>query len=787
MSSARILVVSLALLAPPLLRAADGGGTADTGGLAGTLHAGDPVENVLIALNARGHRVVYSSALVSPDMKLAAVPRARDIGRLLAEVLAPFGLRAVRAANGDWLVVAESATPPRAEPPPIADTIETIDVTASRFGLASQATGASGAFLDRQAVESMPHLGDDAVRMLKILPGVSGGDFSAALNIRGGRRDETLLMIDGAEIHNGFHFRDLTGALSVVDTHLVESIDFTTGGMTARWGDYMSGVVDMRTRRPLAADDYRSVVGVSFVSVYGRTGATFADERGSWLVAARRGYLDVLMEQVTDESETITPRYSDLFAALDYDIGERTRLSGRMLLGADDLKFITRDADDNVDSAGKGESAHAWLTLDHGFGEALRVSTTLSSSRLHLTRDSAGEEENERFGDVDADFRFEFADLRQDWSWTLGERNLLSFGANAGWTGADYEYRLEGGIYDPRIPGGIDFISRAADLEPSGTKYGLHAAWRTSPADALTTELGVRRDSYRYPGGVEYGVTSPRVNVVWSLGGKDEVRAAWGVVHQPQGIDALQVEDGVSQFFEPERAQHAVLGYSRRLRENVSARVDVYRKSYSHLHPRFENSLDQMQLIPEGAVDRVRIDASEAEASGIELTLRREAERGYSGWISLAFARARDRDPDGGWTSRLWEQTRTLSFGASFTGVKWNLSLAGIFHDGIPSTRLESRRLNVPGQGEVLWFVQGPRNGTRLRNYERMDLRVNRDVSTRTGRMSFYLEVTNLFDRKNPCCIEGAHEQSSGGAPYLVFDESNWLPMLPSFGIQYEF
>ena len=98
----------------------------------------------------------------------------------------------------------------------------------------------------------MPHLADDAVRMLKVLPGVSGGDFTAALNIRGGRREEALLTIDGAEIHNAFHFRDIDGALSVLDTNLVEGIDFITGGMTAEYGDYMSGVVGLQTRRPLA-------------------------------------------------------------------------------------------------------------------------------------------------------------------------------------------------------------------------------------------------------------------------------------------------------------------------------------------------------------------------------------------------------------------------------------------------------------------------------------------------------------------------------------------------------
>jgi hypothetical protein len=778
---ARIVVLCVAGFAAQTSLAATAAGR-NLSGVAHGVHAGDSLESALNALSASGHRVVYSSALVLPGMKVARVPRAKELGRMLDELLSPFQLKAVRAANGDWLVVANPPPPLKMEPPPIVETIETIDVTASRFGLAS--AGASETFLDRDEVERMPHLADDAVRMLKILPGVSGGDFSAALNIRGGRRDETRLEIDGAEIHNGFHFRDLTGAFSVVDTHLIDSIEFTTGGMTAERGDYMSGVVDMRTRRPRADDDYRSVVGVSFVSAYARTGGAFADDRGSWLVAVRRGYLDLLMRQVQDPSETITPRYADLFASVDYDVGERTKISGRVLLGTDDLKLITHDQDD-VNSAGKGDAGHAWLTLDHAFDDAVRVSTTLATSRVRHTRDSAGDDDD-RYGDVDADFKFAFADLKQDWSWTLGERNLLLFGANAGWADADYQYLLDAGIYDLRAPRGVEVIARSTDLEVSGSKYGIHAAWRTSPLAGLTTEVGLRRDSYRYPGGAEYDVTSPRVNMVWRLGEANELRAAWGVVYQPQGMDMLQVEDGVTQFFEPESARHAVLGYSRRLGAGFSARVDVYRKQYSHLHPRFENVLDQLQLIPEGAIDRIRIDANEAEASGVELTVRREAERGLSGWVSAAFARARDRDADR-WASRLWEQRQTLSFGTSWTGTKWNVSLAGLFHDGTPTTRLGSELVNIPGQGQVPVIVAGPRNAARMGNYQRVDLRANRDVPLRSGKLSYYLEVTNLLNRKNPCCIEGRHTEVHGGQVYVVFDQSYWLPMLPSFGVQFEF
>jgi outer membrane cobalamin receptor len=789
MSLARLLIVSIALLAASAsLRAAPAPGD-DVTPVTRDLRSGDSVASVLNALNARGHRVVYSSALVKPGMKLAAVPRATDIRSLLGEVLGPWRLKAVRAAEGDWLVVndpaAREVAPASSTPAATSssETLETVDVTASRFSLAS--VESSQSFLNRHEVERMPHLADDAMRMLQVLPGVSGGDFSAALNIRGGRRDETLLIIDGAEVHNGFHFRDLDGALSVIDTHVVQGIDFTTGGITAERGDVMSGVVDMHTRRPTDADEHRSVVGVSFVSLYGRTGGTFGEGRGSWLAAARRGYLDVLMKQVVEEGETLTPRYSDLFASVDYDVDEGTRISGRLMLGTDELRLVTSDDADDLDSAGSGDGAHAWVTLDHAFSDALRSVTTLSSARVTTSRDSAGEDE-ERRGDVQSDFEFEFVDLRQETSWTLNTDNLVRFGANAGHATADYFYRLDGAIFDPLAPGGEAVIQRAADLDVRGDKIGAFAAWRASWIPGVVSEIGLRYDRHEYPDGLTFSSTSPRVNAVWRLGERAELRAAWGVLHQAQGIDALQVEDGVTQFFEPERARHSLLGFTQRFAAGISARLDVYRKDYTRLRPRFENALDRVQLIPEGAVDRVRIDAGTAESSGVELTLRREAERGWAGWISVAAAKARDRDA-AGWTPRLWEQRRTLSFGTSWTAAAWNVSLAGLFHDGTPTTRLGPGLVTLPDGTQRTVVLPGPRNAERLAGYSRVDLRANRDVPLKSGKLSFYLEVTNLLNQENPCCIEGGHMERQGAQTYLVFEETNWLPMLPSFGVQYEF
>ena len=751
------------------------------------LRAGASLESVLVALNARGFRIVYSSALVLPTMTLREVPTATRIDELLREILTPWNLRAVHAANGDWLIVSYAVPTTTAEVSIDDDrfeTIETIDVTASRTRLAT--AGASETFLDREDVQRMPHLADDAVRMLKILPGVTGGDFTAALNIRGGRREEALLSVDGAEIHNGFHFRDIDGALSVLDTNLVQGIDFITGGMTAEYGDYMSGVVGLQSRRPTPDDEYRNGLGISFVSAYGRTSGTFADDRGSWLVSARRGFLDVLTERVVADDETLTPRYTDVFGAANFELGERSSLAARVLMSDDDLKFITDDEGDDIDSAGTGRSAHLWFEFDHGWTDALQMNTLVAVATVNQKRDANGADD-ERFSILRSDNDFRFLDLKQDWSWALGDHHLPRWGFNVNRQEGDYDYALVSRITDPLVTPVPIEIAYGTDMDVRVNKFGAYASWRSRITDALTAEAGARWDSYEYPDQLKFDVVSPRLNFVYDFGLANEWRAAWSVVYQPQAANELQVEDNITQFFEPERSEQFVIGYTRRFKRGMTLRVDVYEKNYSHLRARFENLLDPIQLIPEGAADRVRIDAPEARAHGVELTFRRDAERGLSGWVSLSIAEARE-NVEGDWQSRSWEQEQTLAFGSSWTGTHWNVSLAGLFHSGTPTTFIGIETTPLPGGGTDVEGVVGERNADHMAPYTRVDLRANRDVQLRNSKLSLYLEVTNLLNSRNECCVENYHlEPGRNNSVFLDTEIGYYLPMLPSFGIQWEF
>src|SRR5690349_6645324 len=116
-------------------------------------HVGDTVESALIALNAKGYRIVYSSALVLPTMTLRAIPKSSSIKELLQEIRSPWQLRAVRTSD-EWLIVNDDSnqkTQKISKDPvstlDVSQSLDTIVVTGSRFGLATDSSSRN--FLDR--------------------------------------------------------------------------------------------------------------------------------------------------------------------------------------------------------------------------------------------------------------------------------------------------------------------------------------------------------------------------------------------------------------------------------------------------------------------------------------------------------------------------------------------------------------------------------------------------------------------------------------------------------------
>ena len=81
-------------------------------------YEGRPLMEALQALQAEGVRLVFSSKIVTPDMRVEARPRATSPRAILDELLEPHGLKAVTGPGGVIQVVRARAAQPGLPPRP---------------------------------------------------------------------------------------------------------------------------------------------------------------------------------------------------------------------------------------------------------------------------------------------------------------------------------------------------------------------------------------------------------------------------------------------------------------------------------------------------------------------------------------------------------------------------------------------------------------------------------------------------------------------------------------------
>ncbi|MFI5372856.1 MAG: carboxypeptidase-like regulatory domain-containing protein, partial [Candidatus Eisenbacteria bacterium] len=135
-------------------------------------------------------------------------------------------------------------------PVPVAE----VKVEASSFGKAGKS---EGAVLSRRDVVSTPGGTADVFQSLRTLPGINAPDEGAAVYVRGGDPRETLIRVDGGEIGHPYHYESASGGLfSVIDSYMLSSAFFSSGGFSAKYGGVLSGVLDIETQDPL---DLRTV------------------------------------------------------------------------------------------------------------------------------------------------------------------------------------------------------------------------------------------------------------------------------------------------------------------------------------------------------------------------------------------------------------------------------------------------------------------------------------------------------------------------------------------------
>lgn len=225
-----------------------------------------------------------------------------------------------------------------------------------------------------QSISRIPALAEpDVLRAVQTLPSfAAASDFSTALYVRGSSPDQTIVSLDGAPLFNPYH---LGGVFAAIDPDAVAAVEARPGALPAGAPDRLAGAVDILTRDG-GRDRVRSHGAIGLVSSRASLDGPLPGRRGSYLISARRTYLDVITGAA--ESFGVIPRsvpygFTDAHLKLTHDVGKMGQLSAS--------GYVNREGLSEAGARGTGPS-WSWGTLAGSVGYRTPIA---SGATLYLT------------------------------------------------------------------------------------------------------------------------------------------------------------------------------------------------------------------------------------------------------------------------------------------------------------------------------------------------------------------------------------------------------------------
>lgn len=743
------------------------------------------MDEVLDELRAQGLTFIYNNQRIPPDLRVNAEPAARRGAELAREILAAHGLALAQAAPRVFAVIADPLAereravdedPKAPTPQPPAEVV----VQSSRYTITTELS-TSPVSITQDQVKDSPRLADETLRALQRLPGSAGNGFSSLTAVRGGEPNESAIVLDGLRLYEPFHLKNFLSPVSVLDARIIEGMQFYSGGFPAPYGDRMSAIVEATSVRP--STEHYSELGLNLFHASALTAHAFDEGRGRFLLSARRGNAGDLAQ--FSENDFGRPYYSDGFGRIDYQFSERTQGTLQTLISGDSITALT--ANGTQKTSARYRNVYLWATLQQQWSDS--ASSRLIASYTDLTNERRGniDEPGRRFASVNDDRLFHVTGLKFDTSWNA-ERMVHRFGIEAQRLWGQYNYRLNLALEpDYPFPGspGLN-LTRAQAPRPDGYETAAYWDSRFQLGRRFTFQSGLRIDTQDYnntaPKLNNRLYLSPRFAVLYRLDARTQLRASWGRYFQPQDVNELQVEDGVDTFAPAPHADHWIVSLDRELALGWDLRIELYRKRYESLRPRFENLFDPLVLFPEAEFDRVRIDAQAARAEGAEVFLKIPQRGSWSGWLGYTWSRVEDRI-DGSEVPRSWDQRHAVSAGLTWSKGAWTATLAGTYHSGWPTTAIAIDG-GLSGQPSL---NLNERNRDRLALYSTVDARLTRTFALSHGALDVFAEVTNALSRRNPCCTRYSFSEASNGSMRISRDTDPWLPLVPSVGVLWRY
>ncbi|TLF43308.1 TonB-dependent receptor [Maribacter aurantiacus] len=628
--------------------------------------------------------------------------------------------------------------------------------------------------IDSEASKNIPLvLGErDILQVAKALPGISSaGEGATGLNVRGGKTDQNLVLLDDAVLYNPQHFFGIFQALNPFTT---KGVNIYKGAMPVEFGGRLSSVFDIRTKN----GNVEKLAGEGSIGpVTGNLALEIpvVRDKSSLVVGARGAYADWILRSLDEPSlNNSNASFFDGILKYHHKINDANEVKATAYYSRDAFS-ITSDSLYNYDNRLFS------LRWDRKISERSTTAMVLGNSNYGFGIDFDGQANT----DFKLDYSINETEFKYKFRTLLNERNTLDYGISAKYYSVnpgsirpdgnessvstiliDNEQALEGALFL-----GNEYKLSEKFLLDLGVRYAFFAALGPGTQqryqEGLPKNESTVQETITYDGAEvikTYGGPEARVSARYLFTPDFSIKASFNNSYQflhtlsnnttVSPIDTWKLSD---LNIAPQTGYQASLGLYKNFKENE------YELSLEGYYKGMDNVLDFKTGADLFLNENVETEVlqGEGKAYGVEFLAKKN--RGdINGWLSYTYSRSlyrfdsefsEERINNGDFFPSNFDRPHDVSIITNYRFTRrYSMSANFVYQTGRPVTYpIGTFRFN---NADFVAFSD--RNEFRIPDFYRLDLGLNIEGNHKKNKLahSFVtISVYNVLGRNNPYSV----------------------------------
>jgi len=634
--------------------------------------------------------------------------------------------------------------------------------------------------IDIKGVKNIPLvLGEqDLLKIATTMPGIkTAGEGSLGYNVRGGKADQNLILLDNAVMYNPSHF---FGVFSAINPFSTGDVSIYKGSIPAEFGGRLSSVIDI-TSKEVNKESFSGQGNVGPVTGNLTLEIPLVKNKTAFLAGVRSTYSDWLLKQIPKESiKNSQASFVDGIVRIDSEVNKNNSVKATAYYSNDQFSISS-------DSTYKYSNRLASFEWNHEFNSKTKSSFQVNNSQYKFNIIYDGQSNN----NFDLNFNINETQLKYKFKQILSKQHILDYGLSS------KLYSLKPGEIIPLDNESL--IERNFIDEERALESGIFISDLFKVNEKLLFNLGFRYSFYMSLGEGSQNIYAPDLpisnesvietihydkNEIIKTYGAPEIRASVRYLITPN----LSIKGGYNNTNQ----------YLHLLSSNTTASpVDTWKLSNLNTKPQksdqysigiFKNSKNEdYEISLEGYFKRMEdildfkvgaelilnenieteLLSGNGEAYGIEFLLKKKNGR-LNGWIGYSYSRSfiklesdflTNQVNNGEFFPANFDKPHDLSLITNYKLTKrFSISSNFTYQTGRPITY----PIGLYEYAGIEHVLYSDRNQFRIPDYYRFDIGINIEGNHKIKKLahSFWnISVYNVLGRNNPHSVFFVNEE----------------------------